>query len=57
MSVTSPVGGTDEPLLPDDPHSYSRPREVAVRHLSLDLEVDFESRSLAGSVRLDLDRH
>lgn len=51
------MGGTDQPLLPDDPHSYSRAREVAVRHLGLELEVDFESRSLAGSVRLDLDRH
>jgi aminopeptidase N len=48
---------TEQPLLPDDPHSYARAREVAVRHLSLDLEVDFETRRLGGSVRLDLDRH
>ncbi|HEX2893553.1 MAG TPA: M1 family metallopeptidase [Marmoricola sp.] len=42
---------------PDDPHSYSRPGRVAVRHLELDLDVDFDARRLSGSVRLDLDRH
>jgi aminopeptidase N len=51
------AGPAEEPLLPDDPHSHARAWEVAVRHLSLDLEVDFESRRLGGSVRFDLDRH
>jgi leukotriene-A4 hydrolase len=45
------------PLLPDDSHSYARPREIAVRHLELDLDVDFDARRLTGSVRLDLARH
>ncbi len=40
-----------------DPHSYSRPDEVAVRHLDLDLSVDFSARRLRGSARLALDRH
>jgi len=39
-----------------DPHSCSRPNEVAVRHIGLDLEVDFESRRLRGSATLDLER-
>ncbi len=35
-----------------DPHSYGRPDEVAVEHLSLDLTVDFEQRRLRGSATL-----
>ncbi|WP_303311688.1 M1 family metallopeptidase [Hymenobacter sp. BT730] len=34
--------------LPADPHSYARPAEVSVRHLLLDLSVDFRSHTLAG---------
>ncbi|HEU5161609.1 MAG TPA: M1 family metallopeptidase [Thermoanaerobaculia bacterium] len=37
-----------------DPHSFSRPDEAAVRHLALDLDVDFEKKQLSGSARLDL---
>jgi leukotriene-A4 hydrolase len=40
---------------PRDPHSHARPDEVVVRHLSLDLDVDFESQRLSGSVTLHLD--
>ncbi|WP_183095277.1 hydrolase/aminopeptidase [Nocardioides stalactiti] len=39
-----------------DPHSYARPNEIAVSHLSLDLTVDFEARQLAGAATLTLDR-
>ncbi|MBF4768880.1 M1 family metallopeptidase [Nocardioides agariphilus] len=39
-----------------DPHSHARPDEVAVRNLSLDLTVDFETRTITGSASLDLDR-
>ena len=38
-----------------DPHSFSRPAEIAVRHLELDLTVDFAARRLAGSATLTLD--
>lgn len=38
-----------------DPHSSSRPNEVAVRHLVLDLDVDFETHRLTGSATLDLE--
>ncbi len=37
-----------------DPHSFSRPDEAAVRHLALDLDVDFAKKQLSGSARLDL---
>ncbi|HYG92180.1 MAG TPA: M1 family metallopeptidase [Nocardioides sp.] len=40
----------------DDPHSNGRPNEVAVRHLTLDLTVDFERRRLSGTATLELDR-
>lgn len=40
-----------------DVHSFSRPDEISVRHLSLDLTVDFESHKLRGSATLDLERH
>ncbi len=39
-----------------DPHSYARPNEIAVRHVSLDLTVDFAERRLAATATLDLDR-
>lgn len=38
-----------------DPHSFSRPAEIAVRHLDLDLTVDFAARRLAGSATLTLE--
>lgn len=39
-----------------DPHSFSRPDEVAVRHLELDLTVDFANRRLSGSATLTIER-
>lgn len=52
--------GTDQTMkqndAPRDPHSYARPHEVAVEHLSLDLEVDFDAKRLVGRASLTLDR-
>lgn len=41
-----------------DPHSYAQPDEVRVRHLALDLRLDFPHRVLAGHAHADagLDR-
>ncbi len=39
-----------------DPHSYANPDRVRVRHIALDLDVRFETRTLAGSVLLSLER-
>ena len=41
---------------PPDPHSFSRPDEVVVRHLELDLTVDFPQRRLSGSATLSIER-
>ena len=38
------------------PHSCARPDEVAVQHLDLNLTVDFESKTLAGTATLKLRR-
>jgi leukotriene-A4 hydrolase len=38
-----------------DIHSFSRPEEAVVRHLELDLSVDFGSQRLAGSATLHID--
>lgn len=40
-----------------DPHSFSRPHEVSIEHISLDLGVDFDKRQLAGQATLRLDNH
>lgn len=40
-----------------DPHSYARPEEVEVKHLKLDLTVDFEARRLKGRASLTLAQH
>jgi leukotriene-A4 hydrolase len=38
-----------------DPHSFSRPNEIVVRHSTFDLDVDFEARRLTGTVALELE--
>jgi leukotriene-A4 hydrolase len=47
-----------EPVAPaiSDPHSYAEPSRVVVRHLSLELDVDFTSRVLRGVAKLSLTR-
>jgi leukotriene-A4 hydrolase len=35
-----------------DPHSFSRPDEVRVEHMTLDLEVDFPNKQIAGLATL-----
>jgi leukotriene-A4 hydrolase len=39
-----------------DRYSYANPDEISTRHLSLDFTVDFEARTLAGTVELRLAR-
>ncbi len=40
-----------------DTHSFSRPNEVAVTHLHLDLNVDFDNKVLSGSAAYTLERN
>lgn len=50
VSLMSHVQAGERP----DPHSYSRPDQIRVDHLALDLAVDFDQRQLKGSATLDL---
>lgn len=38
-----------------DEHSYAEPRRVVIKHLALDLAVDFAAKQLRGTATLDLD--
>ncbi len=38
-----------------DPHSFARPNEAVVRHLDLDLLVDFAARQLSGTATLSIE--
>jgi aminopeptidase N len=40
--------------MPLDVHSFARPDEVALTHLALDLDVDFEARRLTGRASLTI---
>src|SRR5215213_7042110 len=39
-----------------DVHSYARPLEARVRHLALDLAVDFNAKRIGGAATLDIER-
>ncbi len=55
-AALAPLSAASGPAEAPDPHSFSRPLEVAVRHLDLDLKVDFAGRTLQGSAILTLER-
>ncbi len=39
-----------------DLHSYARPLEARVTHLTLDLDLDFDTKRIGGTATLDIDR-
>ncbi len=52
--VAACAPGSD-PVAERDPHSFSRPDEAVVRHLGLDLDVDFDNRTLSGTATLTIE--
>jgi len=46
---------TTPPAVATDPHSFSKPGEAVVKHLNLDLTVDFNEKILSGSATLDIE--
>lgn len=42
-------------VAPRDPHSFARPEEVVVKHLHLDLAVDFDRKQLFGTATLTIE--
>lgn len=45
----------EHPMNKHDFHSYAKPEEAVVKHLNLDLSVDFEKKILAGTVELSIE--
>src|SRR5882672_3428052 len=43
-------------ILEKDPHSFSNPEQLRIRHIDLDLKASFEERTLHGFAELTLDR-
>lgn len=58
QSGTTTAAPTTQTALPApvDKFSYANPAEIRVTHLALDLDVDFDAKSLIGSATLDFDR-
>lgn len=54
-SCASPEITTDR-AAPVDRHSHSRPHEVRVTHIALDLTADFDAHALTGTARLQVER-
>jgi leukotriene-A4 hydrolase len=44
-----------KPMKTQDPHSFSRPNEIVVRHIDLDLSVDFNAKRISGKADLTLE--
>jgi len=51
----SPANAPAQPL-PRDTHSHARPEEARVTHVSLDLIPNFDTRQIAGTARLVIER-
>ena len=49
---TTTTSGQPKPAAGATPHSFSRPQEASVEHLTLDLGVDFARNQLAGTATL-----
>lgn len=45
-----------QPVAAPDAHSYARPDEARVKHVSLDLVPDFEAKRLGGTARLTFEK-
>ena len=54
-NTAAPPPGADG-ALPADVHSYARPAEARVTHVSLDLDADFQAKQLVGTATLTVER-
>jgi leukotriene-A4 hydrolase len=54
-SMPQPVAGEPATMTTRDPHSFARPDEAIVNHLSLSLNVDFDRKVLDGIATLQID--
>src|SRR4051794_38643075 len=56
LLVFIPVGAASAAKPEKDHHSFANPEHVRVRHVDLDLNVDFERKTLAGHATLTVER-
>ncbi len=42
-------------MITNDPHSFAKPNDAIVKHLDLNLNVDFEKKILSGSATVDIE--
>lgn len=47
---------TTTPVLVKDPHTFAHPEEAVIKHLDLDLSVNFEKKILTGTARIQFER-
>src|SRR5687768_13536781 len=52
----TPASGQALTQLEQDPHSFARPNEARVTHVTLDLTADFATKRLSGTAGLDIQR-
>ncbi|MEN7550288.1 M1 family metallopeptidase [Rapidithrix thailandica] len=41
----------------EDKHTFANPQEAVMKHLSLDIEVDFKQKTLSGTAKIDFENH
>lgn len=54
LGACATTGASPHADLPHDPHSYARPNQARVTHVSLDLAADFQRKVLRGTAILDI---
>ena len=54
-SCTTKAKKTEQPMSVHDSHSYAKPEEAVVKHLHLDLNVDFDKKQLSGYAELSIE--
>jgi len=55
LSCTPPAKETTATMKTTDIHSFAQPEEAVIKHLSLDLVVDFTSKTISGTAILDIE--
>jgi leukotriene-A4 hydrolase len=54
FAVSLPLYAQEEGMQQIDPHSFSKPNEVVVQHLYLDIRVDFQQKKILGKASLKI---
>lgn len=55
VACSNPPKEIEKMMYEKDVHSFAQPNDVVVKHLSLDLTVDFRQKKLSGTAQLQID--